>query len=236
MLAPLNIIREIANCADWADRLVRSDLINGFVVTENDYTSNFTSAFRREINSRNIAGLSAHIQLLPPKKERDTGTDACIIFQNSTHFKIGLFEAKWPRLTTHSNCWDSLQKSTLTSHFDNQIDRQSKLTDCAVWEMFYSEAPFGNNNHFPDYGSSCVWHSEVLANSLSRDNKRPWTDNELTTILAHSKNSIGRVVEEICICNQGKQKSIDSLISVLGELGIKGKISIIQYNLNNSEK
>jgi hypothetical protein len=105
MLAPPNVIYEVVGCAEWADRLVRADLIQGFVVNENDYTSNFTSALRREINSRSIPGLAAHSQVLTPTVERQTGTDGCIIFRNKTNFKIGLFEAKWPRLSTHTNCW-----------------------------------------------------------------------------------------------------------------------------------
>ena len=80
MLALPHIIDEIEGCAEWADRLVSSDLISGIVVSENDYTSNFTSALRREVNSRNLPGISAHSQVLTPRVERKTGTDGCIIF------------------------------------------------------------------------------------------------------------------------------------------------------------
>ncbi len=139
MLAPQNIIAAIVSCAKRADRLVRSDLIRGFVVTENDYTSNFTSAFRREINSRNIPGVFAHSQVLTPSVERQTGTDACCIFHNKDYFKIGLFEAKWPRLSTHIDSWDYLQKRNKKSHFDSQLDRQNRISGLAIWEMFYSE-------------------------------------------------------------------------------------------------
>lgn len=145
MRAPLNVISELANCAEWADRLVRADLMHGIVVSENDYTSNFTSALRREINSRAIPGVSAHSQVLTPRIERKTGTDGCIIFRNKSHFKVGLFEAKWPRLSTHTNCWDSMQKSTGKSHFDSQLARQHPLNNFAVWEMFYSEESYGAN-------------------------------------------------------------------------------------------
>ena len=46
MLVPTHIISVIADCADWADNQAREDLINGVIVTENDYTSNFTSSLR----------------------------------------------------------------------------------------------------------------------------------------------------------------------------------------------
>jgi hypothetical protein len=47
------------DCASWADRLVRTDLINGYIVSENDYTSNLTGALRREIDARRVDGLRA---------------------------------------------------------------------------------------------------------------------------------------------------------------------------------
>ncbi|WP_336579299.1 hypothetical protein [Alcaligenes sp. CHO6] len=231
MLAPSSIIDEVVGCAEWADRLVRADLINGFVVTENDYTSNFTGALRREINSRAIPDLVAHTQVLTPAVERSTGTDACIIFRNRDIFKVGLFEAKWPRLSTHANCWDSLQKSTGKSHFDSQLNRQNALSGSAVWEMFYSEEPYGPNPYFPEYGSSCVWHADAFAISSARTQTAPWADTELTTLLAAQKQGIGEVVRSICECRKGQPLPVGGMQNHLTELGIKGKVLVI--NLSN---
>lgn len=227
MLAPSNVIEIIVGCAEWADRLVRADLIKGFIVTENDYTSNFTGALRREINSRAIPGLVAHTQVLTPAFERKTGTDACIIFRNRNSFKVGLFEAKWPRLSTHTNCWDSLQISTSKSHFDSQLDRQHALPGSAIWEMFYSEEPYGANPLFPDYGSSCVWHADAFAVSSARTQTSPWTDTELTSLLTTKKQSIGDIVRSICKCIEGKPYPADMMQNHLQELGIKGKVLVI---------
>lgn len=227
MLAAPKVITEIASCAEWADRLVRADLISGFVVCENDYTSNFTSALRREINSRAIPGISAHSQVLTPRVERKTGTDGCIIFRSQSHFKVGLFEAKWPRLSTHTNCWDSLQKSTSKSHFDSQIDRQRALSDYAIWEMFYSEEPYGSNVLFPHFGSACIWHLEALAASSLRTQTVPWTDTELATILGTSMRGIGEIFRSICTCTQGRPFPTDTMQDHLRELGIKGNILVI---------
>jgi hypothetical protein len=227
MLAPPDVIDAVAGCAEWADRLVRADLIKGFVVTENDYTSNFTSALRREINSRGIPSLAAHSQVLTPAVERQTGTDACIIFQNRNYFKVGLFEAKWPRLSTHANCWDSLQKSTSKSHFDSQLERQHVLSGPAIWEMFYSEEPYGANPLFPAYGSSCVWHIDAFATSSARAQTMPWTDAELATLLAASKRGIGDIVRSICECLEGQLYPVDMMLNHLRELGIKGKVLVI---------
>ncbi|CAD0299327.1 hypothetical protein [Xanthomonas hortorum] len=227
MLAPLNVISELANCAEWADRLVRADLMHGIVVSENDYTSNFTSALRREINSRAIPGVSAHSQVLTPRIERKTGTDGCIIFRNKSHFKVGLFEAKWPRLSTHTNCWDSMQKSTGKSHFDSQLARQHPLNNFAVWEMFYSEESYGANALFPYYGSACVWHDDAFSVSSGRNQAVPWDDVELTALLGTSKNAIDQIVKDICMCSQGAPLPAEDLQGQLRELGIKGKILVI---------
>lgn len=227
MLAPSHVVDELKNCAEWADRLVRADLMRGFVVNENDYTSNFTSALRREINSRGIPGISAHTQVLSPPVERKTGTDGCIVIRNSTHFKVGLFEAKWPRLSTHTNCWDSLQKKTAISHFDSQIARQHALSDFAIWEMFYSEEPYGPNPLFPDFGSACVWHADAFNVSSTRTQSSPWTDNELTTLLSASKLSIGKILEAICSCTHGIPIAGDRIQEQLRELGIKGNVLVI---------
>lgn len=229
MLAPPNLIEIIVECAEWADRLVRADLIKGFIVTENDYTSNFTGALRREINSRSIPGLVAHTQVLTPAVERKTGTDACIIFRNRDSFKVGLFEAKWPRLSTHTNCWDSLQKSTSKSHFDSQLNRQQALLGSAIWEMFYSEEPYGANPLFPDYGSSCVWHADAFAVSSARTQTSPWTDTELTGLLTTKKHCIGHIVRSICECTEGKPYPADMMQNHLLELGIKGKVLVINF-------
>lgn len=228
MLAPAQLIYEVASCAEWADRLVRADLIQGFIVTENDYTSNFTSALRREINSRNIPGLAAHSQVLSPSVERNTGTDGCIIFRNNDQLKVGLFEAKWPRLSTHTNCWDSLQKSTSKSHFDDQLERQKSLSGYAIWEMFYSEEPYGVNPLFPHYGSSCVWHADAISVSSSRSSASPWQDAELTTMLSAYGKRIGEIVTAICNCTHGRVYSTNEMPGLLSELGLKGEVLVIQ--------
>ncbi len=230
MLASHNVIADLVNCAEWADRLVRTDLIRGFVVTENDYTSNFTSAFRREINSRCLPGVSAHSQVLSPPTERKTGTDGCIILRNKTHFKVGLFEAKWPRLSTHTNCWDSLQKSSGTSHFDSQLARQHSLSGFAIWEMFYSEEPYALSPLFPQFGSACVWHDDAFAVSSSRTQNTPWTDSELVSLLKTSVKSIGEIVESICICKKGTPFASDYMHFQLLELGIKGEVLVIDLS------
>lgn len=233
MLAHHDVINQLADCAKRADRLVRADLVHGFVVSENDYTSNFTSALRREINSRAIPGVSAHSQVLTPSVEQKTGTDGCIIFRNQTKFKVGLFEAKWPRLSTHVNCWDSIQKSTTTSHFDYQLEKQASYlssTGYAIWEMFYTEEPYGANPLFPRFGSSCVWHADAFAISSKRIQTKPWTDTELTSLLKTRKTNIGNVVKSICKCKKGICYPTNGIRYSLENLGIKGEVLVIDMD------
>jgi hypothetical protein len=206
LLFPVPLINQIQDCAEWADRLCRTDLIEGVIVSENDYTSNFTSAFRREINSRGIPGLKATIQVLNPSAERSLGADACIIFENDREFKASIFEAKWPRLSTHVNCWDSKQKLTGMSHFHDQLTRQHMQRQyTAVWEMFYLEHPFGRQPpYLPNEVSACVWHDNAFAASGVRPNlTEPWTDDDLTQLLKLHCLTIADVVGQICSCQRG---------------------------------
>lgn len=238
-LFPPNIIKEIVRCAYWADRLVRADLIEGLVVSENDYTSNFTSALRREINARALPKLRARIQVLNPSAERKMGADACIVLENDAHYKVGIFEAKWPRLSTHVNSWDSIQKSTGDSHFHSQLCRQhvhaSKL---AIWEMFYCEAPFLTQSaHFPDYGSACVWHDAAYSATMARSSsKSPWTDADLGALLKGNHRSIGEIIEGICSCKVGEPMPVDGYTSAFGKVQAPYQALVISYSTRRQQE
>lgn len=232
MLFRPEIIRQIQSCAHWADRLVRADLIEGLVVTENDYTSNFTSSLRREINARNIVGLRARVQVLNPSAERELGADACIILQNERQFKASIFEAKWPRLSTHVDTWDSKQKSTGTSHFHSQLQRQRAQSHyAAIWEMFYCEYPFGAQpSHFPNEGSACAWHSDAFAATNSRPSPlSPWTDADLKSLLEGRVLTIADVIEQICLCQKGRPLPAGNYKSAFGDIGPPHSALVITY-------
>jgi len=231
MLFPQTIIDEIKLCAHWADRLIRSELIAGVIVSENDYTSNFTGALRREINSRSIPGLNARIQVLNPRAERRIGADACIILQSDKELKAAVFEGKWPRLSTHVNYWDSLQKGSGISHFDSQLDRQAlQGAYLAAWEMFYSEEPFcSGTNHMPDFGSACVWHAEAAAVSGTRTRTLPWSDTELLFLLAKNTLKIEDIFQAICECSKGEKLPLSDIRKAFGDLGLPRKALVISY-------
>lgn len=102
-LFPAAVIDLIAKSAYWADRSIRSELVAGQIAGENDYTSNFTAEFRRQINAKAYPGLVA-ISFVPPSTyERKVGVDACIVLSNNTEAKICLFEGKWPTAAPNKN-------------------------------------------------------------------------------------------------------------------------------------
>lgn len=238
-LFPPDIISVIGDCAHWADRLVRSDLVERIVVSENDYTSNFTSAFRREINARSIPGLRARIQVLNKNAEQKMGADACIVFQNDKVLKIGIFESKWPRLSTHSNAWDSIQKSSGDSHFHSQLVRQKQhAPKLAIWEMFYCEEPFEKQQEgFPNYGSACVWHDAAYsATNLRSSSKSPWTDTELEKLLTDSSREIREIVKAICECNAGEPIPVAGYKSGFGDVQVPYQALVISYSTMSERK
>jgi hypothetical protein len=239
MLFPREIIQSIMDCAHWADKLTRADLIDGVLVSENDYTSNFTAAFRREINARNIQGLRAKIQVLNPSAERELGADGCVILENDREFKASIFEAKWPRLSTHVNTWDSKEKSSGISHFHSQLVRQSAQTYyAAIWEMFYSEYLFGAQPaYMPSEGSACAWHAHAYAFSMGRaDYTAPWSDAELKDALEGNCLTISEVIEAICVCRQGKRLPRGKYQAAFGDVGPPHEALVITYAPGNETK
>lgn len=204
---PPDQINELISFATIADKEARSDLSLGFIKDENDYTSNFTSALRRIINSNSQTGLSATSFLLPHTDERQMGADAAIILSRDSESKVAVLEAKWPRFKTRGYDWDYAQTASGLSHFSDQLKRQRHWHPvCAVFEMFYTEYPFGEQPSFLDSnGSSCIWHGDAAAFMKHRLNPDDiWTQLELQTLLASKSVNISSVMAEFGLCNQGQ--------------------------------
>lgn len=199
-------LEELAHLATLSDREVRSDLAIGAIKDENDYTSNFTSALRRNINSYSRSGLSATSFLLQHGEEREVGADAAIVLSRGNESKVAVFEAKWPRFANPGYAWDYPQTATGLSHFSDQLERQKHWhKSLAVFEMFYSEHPFGTQPPFLDAsGSSCVWHEDTDAFRLHRQKPDDvWSQADLEKLLTLKRVSIGEVMNEFGLCNQG---------------------------------
>lgn len=217
MLFERHIIGQIVNCAIYADRLIRSELIEGIITGENDYTSNFTAQFRREINAFAHPKLKARSFVLPNSDEQKMGVDAAIILANleKREYKVCLFEAKWPRLKINGRAWDSKQRRRNSpsepSHFHTQLQKQQPFANVfAIWEMFYCEYEFKQQpGYMPDYLSSCVLHRHAFNASMNRSSgQRPWNDTDLENMLNAHGTQIGVLLEQVCNCDLGTPLSI----------------------------
>lgn len=224
-------LKELADLASLSDREVRSDLAIGAIKDENDYTSNFTSALRRNINSYSQSGLSATSFLLPHGDEREVGADAAIILSRGNESKVAVFEAKWPRFATHGYAWDYAQTAEGLSHFSDQLERQKRWQKTfAVFEMFYSEHPFGTQPSFLDpSGSACVWHEDTDA--FRMDRTRPdevWSQSDLARLLTLKRVSISDVMTEFGLCNQGTPIRMSEPCAIREKFRLPSRVIAIQ--------
>lgn len=222
MLFPNDITQAISFCAFKADMRARIDLNKGNVISEPDYTTNFTTTFRRSVEDLDIPGLDATIRLLGKSDEQAFGADACIIFKNGRDCKIGMFEAKWPRLSIPNYRWDQLQNKTNQSHFDSQIFRQRLLSPkITIWEMFYCEFPLTlQPSYMTTSGSACVWHDDAYNFASNRALiSLPWIGSELQSLLMQRRRplTISDVVSAICECSRGELIPIGEELSAFGE-------------------
>ena len=205
-LLPHHQIQELCHFCRLSDKEIRSDLILGLIASENDYTSNFTGALRRNINSYSQTGLRATSYVLPPHEEKATGCDAAIIICNGGVGKILLIEGKWPRLSMAGHKWDWKQTSSGLSHYSDQLNRQSNhIHRYAIAEMFYDEHPFGSSpSYMQPNGSACLWHRDAVAFDSSRPGSpNVWSQTELISMLSTGTHDISHIVEQVCLCVEG---------------------------------
>lgn len=232
-------INEIVAFAFTADKEARSDLARDYIANENDYTSNFTGALRRIVNSNSATGLSATSFVLKGGDEQRAGCDAAIVLRSGDEAKVSLFEAKWPRIMTGHYRWDSEQTSKGLSHFTDQLDRQSQLhKSFAVFEMFYCEAEFGKQPQFMQpNGSTCVWHEEAMAfNSGRTDREAVWGDSDIKGLLTGHKKGIGEIFDAICRCHKGKpigMRGFQDLKAMSLEYSLPNLVLTIAGNLDS---
>lgn len=214
-------IDELCKIASFADKEARSDLARGYIRDEDDYTSNFTGALRRIINSHSRFGLKATSFMLGTAEERRTGCDASIIISTGVSYKVSTFEAKLPWSKSQYRDWDYEQTSSGLSHFSDQLARQSKLSpNFAVFEMFYCGFEFKKQpNYLPDYYSACVWHKDASTFDASRQKlsnlSRPWKESELIALVQQSRHEIGKILREVCECRIGTHLTMSGGIGAL---------------------
>ena len=75
------------------------------------------------------------------------GCDVAIIFKSGNEVKIGMFEAKFPRLNKSRDDWDNKNTHKI-SRFTSQLERQNRWeNDVVIWEMFFNDKKVGNTFH-----------------------------------------------------------------------------------------
>ena len=208
-------------------------MVIGMIKDEDDYTSNFTGALRRNINCYSKTGIKATSYLLPTPIEQSVGCDATVIIQSKGFTKVALFEAKWPRFSKKHYAWDYKQTSKGLSHYSDQLDRQAQqASSFAIFEMFYCEYAFhAQPAHMQDEVSSCVWHHDAIKYKNSRKNPDAiWSQSELDGLLQKGTLSIADILIDVCQCNQGKPISISVASDTIHEFRMTGNILVIEFD------
>jgi hypothetical protein len=208
-----------------ADIEIRTDFHDGYLVDENDYTSNLTSHIRRIVNTHLPLRVTTVSQKLPANMEQVWGVDACIILidHDTSECKLCLFEAKSDRKN-----WDYIKsrKTSAVSHFSTQLARQVTpfKMGFVIWEQFYSSRmngiSVGKRNNL---GSTCILHSNAITHNGTHPNSNVWTDKDIDHLATKQiQNTMGSLVKITCECNLGVAKSISELLLILeGKLPVK---------------
>jgi hypothetical protein len=168
------------------DMKCRKDLNQEEIVSERDYVTRFLTHLRYPNGP--FKPKSDYIFLRASTNdgstELNTGTDGIIVFTYEDKYKIGLFEAKWPRIlegpvfSRIKNRWDNLyplKKGSLPTHlkykkysrFTDELIRQKKWSEfAAIWEMFFYEGQLGTGHKtspfLNPFGSTCIWFDEAF--------------------------------------------------------------------------
>lgn len=227
-----NKIDELARLAYFADKETRSDLAKGYIANENDYTSNFSGALRRNINAHST-NFSATSFVLSSTIERLCGCDATIIIQSNNKSKILFFEAKYPRISQTTYDWDYAQTATGLSHFSDQLDRQALCNRAIhIFEMFYCEYNF---NEQPDYMhdevSSCIWHQTALSFKDNRPSPNGiWNRSDLVDLLHQDHLTIKNIILNICSNPSYQTINVTDIDSLTSNFHLSGEILLIRQD------
>ncbi len=228
-----------------ADMEIRQDFHNGYIVDENDYTSNLTSHIRRIVNAAMPLRVHTHSQKLPSSRERFWGADAMVVLidRDTRLGKICFFEAKTDRAN-----WDYTHKPSLMSHFSSQLDRQTRAinSNYAVWEQFYTaesiHKPLNVNRY--QRGSSCIIHDLAYRLYHPMPNTKVWTNSDIDLLCIKQMQlnipiTMGGIIRIICECHYGSPYPIEEIINFFDEKIDINEILIIEgsaYHGNEFEE
>ena len=93
------------------DKKCREDLSRGLLISERDYVSRFTTFSMYPYGPFYRAPIFWLTKTLPQPSEIKFGCDAVIVFKKRNVAKVGMFEAKWPRMKNPNKTpWDNIKK------------------------------------------------------------------------------------------------------------------------------
>ncbi len=223
-MIPINEAKIISELFYRLDMNVRNDLHHKRIADERDYVSRLVTHFNYPFGIfQRVSFNGIHLQskwfskVNDPDHEKKFGCDSMIVFRVNDEIKVGLFEAKWPRVIKKPKYrWDYAQKSNKRSHFTDQILRQARWTNyAAIWEMFLYEEKVGTLNcPFDKYASTCVRHNFAKAFVRKTPSlKIVWNNIDLTDLIQSAQTSsfngtnqtnIKDIVLDILTCKFGK--------------------------------
>jgi hypothetical protein len=235
----------VADIVQYHDATCRQDLATGCIVSERDYVSALSTHLRYPHGSIKAKPslpavvtkpkykLAFDSRTLPFDDEKRLGCDGVILLsgvpegEGDIHYKVGLFEAKWPRMFGGAKAsgatskgyqpWDKLD-SKGESHFSTQLIRQSGIggSGICIWEQFFSEEPIGMNSikQFDRIGSTCVMHRDALNHMYTTHKLNPamkpvrntsWGRRDIKALLAsYPTYSLREVIHKMALCHEGE--------------------------------
>lgn len=241
------------------DKNVRHDLSLSRVTSERDYTSRLVTLFEYPagvFNYYTVNGVKlksiVFSSVFAQPQETIFGCDAMIVFRVGSQVKILMFEAKWPRVKIDpAYRWDYTQPTTKTSHFTDQVKRQSRWTNVAtIFEMFFFEESVGVFiDPFDKNGSSCVLfeYAEKMIKANPALNTR-WNTNDLKNLIksaqtatynGENETNLLDILLKLFTCQLGKTYDVndgDRILSVRSNDDVEEEsIPIPTFNDNSQE-
>lgn len=222
MLSKADAVK-LANYFYEIDQQCRKDLNENLLISERDYVSRFTTLAMYPNGIKKGRTSIFTSQTLPSIYEQKFGCDGILIFKKSNEVKVGMFEAKWPRMrkaedygTTKITHWDNVVGST--SRFSSELKRQSKISkNVVIWEMFFNDSVPVVSLPFDAKGSACVLLdvAEDYDLKIRKRSSKAWTKKDLKALLnqniSKSKpKNIQELLVEMLTCNIGKKIPVDN--------------------------
>jgi hypothetical protein len=187
------------------DKICREDLYRKALVSERDYITQFNSLIRYPNGINSSVNNKVHSQTLPGKIEQLIGCDSIMIFKFRNGYKIGVFEAKYPRYPSVNPSipylhWDS------NNRFNSQLNRQSllhlKFPQIVIWEHFINNGISGTATKpfYDKLGSSLI----LLQDIKSHISTSKWSHKKLKSALASNCLNYKDLILRIISCEYGE--------------------------------